>query len=71
MPKMTGYELLLKVRNSPEHAHIPFLLLTATNDKQKVLHAIKAGVNEYVAKPFQPKELEYRIVKLLGRIKLS
>jgi PleD family two-component response regulator len=71
MPKMTGLELLKKVRGSAAHSHIPFLLLTATSDRNKVLSAINAGVNEYIAKPFQSKELEYRVVKLLGRVKLD
>jgi two-component system chemotaxis response regulator CheY len=71
MPQMTGFELLKKVRSSDDHRHIPFLLLTATNDRNKVLSAKKAGVDEYVAKPFKSKELEYRVVKLLGRVKLN
>jgi len=71
MPKMTGLELLKKVRSSVDHCDIPFLLITATHDRDKVLSAIQTGVNEYVAKPFEAKELEYRVVKLLGRVKLD
>lgn len=71
MPKMTGFELLKLVRESQLHQHIPFLLLTAAKEKKLVLEAVEAGVSDYLAKPFQPKELDYRIVKLLRKVDLQ
>ncbi len=71
MPKMTGLELLKLVRESDVHKHIPFLLLTATTEKKLVLEAVQAGVSDYLAKPFTPKELDFRIIKLLRKITLS
>lgn len=71
MPKMTGYQLLKLVRESQLHQHIPFLLLTAATEKKLVLDAVQAGVSDYLAKPFQPKELEYRIIKLLRKVDLN
>lgn len=71
MPKMSGLELLEHVRASEKHSHIPFLMLTAAVEKERVVKAIKAGANDYLTKPFQPKELEYRIIKLLRKIKLD
>ena len=71
MPKMTGIELLKLVKESELHKHIPFLLLTAATQKSQVLEAVKAGVSDYLSKPFQPKELEYRIVKLLRKVSLE
>ena len=70
MPKMTGYQLLKLVRESQLHQHIPFLLLTAATEKKLVLDAVQAGVSDYLAKPFQPKELDYRIIKLLRKVDL-
>ncbi len=71
MPKMTGYQLLKLVRESQLHQHIPFLLLTAATEKKLVLDAVQAGVSDYLAKPFQPKELDYRIIKLLRKVDLN
>lgn len=69
MPELSGLELLVRVRKSEPHKHIPFLMLTATTEKEKVVSAIAAGINDYLAKPFQPKELEYRVIKLLRKVK--
>ncbi|MFC3122262.1 response regulator [Agaribacter flavus] len=68
MPKMTGFGLLKLVRESEMHKHIPFLLLTAAREKKLVMDALEAGVSDYLAKPFQPKELSFRVVKLLRKI---
>lgn len=69
MPEVLGFELLKRVRGSEPHNHIPFLMLTATTEKQNVVDVINAGTNDYLAKPFQPKDLEYRVVKLLRKVK--
>lgn len=70
MPKMTGIELLQTVKASEEHKHIPFLLLTASTEKARVMDAVKAGVDDYLSKPFQPKQLHFRVIKLLPKVKL-
>lgn len=69
MPQMTGFELLKTVRESKAHEHIPFLMLTATTEKINVVHAVEAGVSDYLSKPFLPKDLEYRVIKLLRKVK--
>lgn len=69
MPEVSGFELLKRVRGSELHNHIPFLMLTATTEKQSVVGAIEAGANDYLAKPFKPKDLEYRVAKLLRKVK--
>lgn len=71
MPQMTGLELLKLVRESEMHRHIPFLLLTASTEKSRVLEALKEGVSDYLAKPFQPKELDFRVIKLLRKIDIG
>jgi CheY-like chemotaxis protein len=68
MPVMTGIELLQKLRASEQNAELPFLLLTASTEKSRVMEAVKAGVNDYLSKPFQPSQLEYRVIKLLPKI---
>lgn len=68
MPNLTGLEFLKRVRASEEFKELPFLLLTASTEKSRVVEAISAGVTDYLSKPFQPKELEYRIIKLLSKV---
>lgn len=69
MPQVCGLELLKLVRGSARHQHIPFLMLTGTTEKERVVAAVTAGVNDFLSKPFQPKELEYRVIKLLRKVK--
>lgn len=69
MPQVTGIELLRRVKKSENHKDIPFLMLTASAEKGNIMNAVKAGVDDYLTKPFQPKELEYRVVKLVRKIK--
>ena len=71
MPKTTGLELLQLVRSKEETKHIPFLMLTASNEKGRVVSAVEAGVNDYLSKPFKPKELEFRVIKLLRKVNLN
>lgn len=61
MPKMTGYELLKKVKGSPELEHIPFLLVTAEAEKRHIMDAVKARVNQYIIKPFTTEMLKEKI----------
>ena len=68
MPKMSGLTLLNKIRSSLTYKELPFLLLTATVDKKQVISAVEAGVSDYLSKPFKPKELEFRIIKLLRKV---
>ncbi len=68
MPKMTGIDLLRNVRANDNLKDLPFLLLTATTEKTLVKQAIELGVNEYLTKPFQPKELEFRVIKMLTKL---
>ncbi len=69
MPEVTGIEFLEKIKRNEQTQQIPFLMLTASVEKSKVFKAIEFGVNDYLAKPFKPKDLEYRVVKLLRKIK--
>jgi two-component system chemotaxis response regulator CheY len=61
MPKMTGLELLKKVRETPEWASTPFLMVTAEADKTLIMEAVKAKVSQYVIKPFTDETLKAKI----------
>ncbi len=52
MPSMNGPELLHWIRNHPSLKDLPFIMVTAKNEKENVIKAMQAGVNSYVIKPF-------------------
>lgn len=61
MPKMPGIELLKKVRSAPQLAKIPFIMVTAEGQKECVIEAAKAGVTNYIVKPFTAETLEEKL----------
>ena len=65
MPKMTGLELLKKVRASDKYAKIPFLMVTAEAQKQNVIEAVQAGGSNYVVKPFTAEAISDKLSKIL------
>ena len=68
MPNMDGLELLKKVRSDPELKDIPVLMVTAEAEKDKVITAIQAGVNNYVVKPFTGEILKEKMDKIFEKI---
>jgi two-component system chemotaxis response regulator CheY len=67
MPKMSGIELLRKVRSSEEFADIPFLMVTAEGQQENVIEAVQAGVSNYIVKPFTPETFEQKIKKIFEK----
>ena len=65
MPKMTGLELLKKVRASTQYQKAPFLMVTAEAQKQNVIEAVQAGVSNYVVKPFTAEAISDKLTKIL------
>lgn len=61
MPKMSGLDLLHKLRTTEDVAQTPFILLTAEADMSQVKIAIDAGVDDYVLKPFTSEILKTRL----------
>ena len=64
MEPMTGIELLREVRGNG--SDIPFIIVTAENKTENVLAARKAGVNNYIVKPFNADTLRQKISSVLG-----
>lgn len=64
MPKMTGIELLRKVRASEEFADIPFLMVTAEAQQENIIEAVQAKVSNYIVKPFTPETMKQKIDKI-------
>src|SRR5882757_9561043 len=61
MEPMTGYDLLREVRGDPELAATPFIMVTAESKTENVIAAKKAGVNNYIVKPFNAATLKTKI----------
>ena len=64
MPKMTGIELLRKVRSSEQFADIPFLMVTAEAQQENIIEAVQAKVSNYIVKPFTADTLKQKIDKI-------
>jgi signal transduction histidine kinase/ligand-binding sensor domain-containing protein/DNA-binding response OmpR family regulator len=70
MPLMDGVELARKIKTEMVTAHIPVILLTAIGSEEKQLEGLKAGVNDYITKPFTFEILASRIRNLLSQQEL-
>ena len=64
MPQMDGIELVRAVRADPRLNPIPILMVSAEATREQIIEAAKAGVNDYVVKPFTPQILQAKIGKL-------
>ncbi len=67
MPGMTGEELLQWVRSSEAHSKTPFIMISSRGDRDYVVKAVKAGVSDYLSKPFTGEELLTKTMKQLRR----
>jgi two-component system chemotaxis response regulator CheY len=66
MVPMTGYDLLKEVRGDPGLATTPFIMVTAESKTENVIAAKKAGVNNYIVKPFNAQTLQNKIEAVFG-----
>ena len=67
MPEMTGIEFLRACKEDEAIKNIPFVMVTAEAQKDSVLEAIKAGVDNYIVKPFTPEKLKEVIGKTMAK----
>lgn len=66
MEPMTGYELLKQVRSDTSINKTPFIMVTAESKTENVIAAKKAGVNNYIVKPFNAQTLKGKIESVFG-----
>jgi two-component system chemotaxis response regulator CheY len=66
MEPMTGYELLKEVRGDETLGRTPFIMVTAESKTENVIAAKKAGVNNYIVKPFNASTLKAKIDAVFG-----
>lgn len=57
MPKVTGYQLIELIRQSPKHKHVPIIVLSAKQETVDIKYGYKIGANLYLTKPFKPDYL--------------
>jgi DNA-binding response OmpR family regulator len=68
MPEMSGIDVCRALRADPATAAIPVILLTAKAQEAQVELGFAAGADDYIVKPFSPRELLRRVDALLGRV---
>ncbi len=66
MEPMTGYELLKEVRSDDKLKGTPFIMITAESKTENVIAAKRAGVNNYIVKPFNAATLKMKIASVIG-----
>ena len=66
MEPMSGYDLLRQVRSDPGLGDVPFIMVTAESKTENVIAAKKAGVNNYIVKPFNAQTLQSKIEAVFG-----
>jgi len=66
MEPMTGYELLKEVRSDSQLKSLPFIMVTAESKTDNVVAAKKAGVNNYIVKPFNAATLKSKLSAVIG-----
>ncbi len=71
LPGMDGFEVAKFLKRDPETRNIPIVMLTAKTEEADVLAGLEMGADDYVTKPFSPKELAARVKAVLRRNNLA
>jgi two-component system, OmpR family, phosphate regulon response regulator PhoB len=67
LPGFSGYEVLQEIRRRPDMADVPVVVLTARRDEADRVMGLELGADDYVTKPFSPRELVLRVSAVLRR----
>jgi DNA-binding response OmpR family regulator len=67
LPDEDGFSLCRWVRQHPRQAQVPIIMLTASSDEADRIVGLELGADDYLGKPFSPRELQARIKALLRR----
>lgn len=67
MPKLDGFEVVRALRADPVTRRLPIVMLTDRAGEDDVLDGLDLGVDEYMPKPFSPRELSMRVSRALAR----
>lgn len=67
MPNLNGLGLLRAVAENARYKHIPFIVISAHNDQEACMEALKLGANDYITKPFNLEHISLKVRNLLDR----
>lgn len=67
MPGVSGIELARRLKRDPTSADIPIIMLTARSEEDNKIQGLEAGADDYITKPFSPRELVARLKAVLRR----
>src|SRR3954468_18370910 len=67
MPAMNGFEVCRRLRSNPPTAHVPIVMLTVDASEPDRITGLELGADDYIAKPFSPRELVARVRAILRR----
>ena len=71
MPEMSGLELAKWMRSNPQFEATPILMITTRGNKDDVIEAMKAKVNNYIVKPFTPQGLKEKIESIMKTVEMK
>jgi two-component system chemotaxis response regulator CheY len=71
MPVMDGLELVKHIRASGLFKHIPIIMLSCHETSNKKIECLLAGADDYMVKPFNPQELEARVINMINRLEIA
>jgi len=66
MPNMDGFELIRAMRDNPEYAQLPVIILTSLGDDANKEQGAKLGVGSYLVKPFSLEKIQYEVAKYVS-----
>lgn len=66
MPQLSGLDLLKRIRAHEDYKTLPFLMITAEAEQGNVVIAVKAGVSNFICKPFSAQVLKEKIAKIFN-----
>lgn len=65
LPYHSGFDLVMQIKKKDSWKDVPILMLTAGTAERDIVRALDAGANDYIIKPFNPKELMARLRRFL------
>jgi two-component system phosphate regulon response regulator PhoB len=71
LPGMTGIEVCKALKQDKETAHIPVVMLTAKDEEKDRVKGLETGADDYIGKPFSPRELVLRVQAVLRRLRTA
>jgi two-component system, OmpR family, phosphate regulon response regulator PhoB len=71
LPGLSGIQIAQKLKKSEQYKHIPIIMLTAKSDEDDKIKGLEVGADDYITKPFSPKEMMARVKAVLRRTQPS